>query len=360
MDSNERNKSIEVLRIVAMFMVIVHHVLLHGGILKSSEILSFRGVIASILDGICQNCVNIFFLISGYFFSTTQCTFYRNIKLYFRVLYFSIVCMMFNLIFVGGHIQLSSILYSIMPITSNQWWFITKYSVLILVAPILNVAWDKMKENRIKFILAWLLCFCILPTFIPWSRDIFGRGYEFTWCFLLFYIGRFVAEEERIKRITAKKCFIVFIITALATGFSRPAIAFVEKITIGRYYGTDMLFTYNNIIVFISSICLFLYFIKINIKSKYVFKMGEYCIGAYLISDMAIWREAFWEFFPVSKMSTISIIGLVCGIMMVGILLDWVRSKLFYYIGIISLEKRISCYLDKKFSSLIQFCAKRT
>lgn len=72
-DIKERNSSFELLRLVLMTLIVVHHSIIHGlgfsgyGIVKPVILGSHLIPFALIIDCVCICAVNCFILISGYF-----------------------------------------------------------------------------------------------------------------------------------------------------------------------------------------------------------------------------------------------------------------------------------------------------
>ena len=66
-NKNHRSSNIELLRIIAMIMIIAHHVSVHSGFVYPGEIISFNRLWIQFIQLGGKIGVNIFVLISGYF-----------------------------------------------------------------------------------------------------------------------------------------------------------------------------------------------------------------------------------------------------------------------------------------------------
>mgnify|MGYP003300139632 CR=1 FL=1 len=69
---NKRKNGIELLRIISMLMIIVLHMLGHGGILSSVAPTQSKYYFCWSLEGFCYIAVNCFVLITGYFMSSSK------------------------------------------------------------------------------------------------------------------------------------------------------------------------------------------------------------------------------------------------------------------------------------------------
>ena len=83
--SNEkpRQLNMEILRIVAMLMIITLHYLDKGGVLKEFTLkMGLNRELAWIIEALCMGSVNIYVLISGYFLSKSAFKLTRILQLF--------------------------------------------------------------------------------------------------------------------------------------------------------------------------------------------------------------------------------------------------------------------------------------
>ena len=91
MNAQQRNYGIELLRIIAMFMIVSLHTLGQGGILASVTPNSPQFHIAWILEIACFCAVNIYALISGYVLSDKPFRLSRLINLRLQLLLYRLL-----------------------------------------------------------------------------------------------------------------------------------------------------------------------------------------------------------------------------------------------------------------------------
>lgn len=89
---HNRQSNIELLRIIAMVMVTVLHVLNHGGILETHTFGAFENLIFWLIYSFYFVAVNIYDLITVYFMPTSQPKFSRLLKLSIQVETYSLIC----------------------------------------------------------------------------------------------------------------------------------------------------------------------------------------------------------------------------------------------------------------------------
>ena len=65
-DAGKHNYGVDLLRLLAMFMVLSLHVYGHGGILERLPMFSAKYEIVWLVESLCICCLNCYMLISGY------------------------------------------------------------------------------------------------------------------------------------------------------------------------------------------------------------------------------------------------------------------------------------------------------
>ena len=89
-NTKPRQLNMEILRIVAMLMIITLHYLDKGGVLKEFTLkMGLNRELAWIIEALCMGSVNIYVLISGYFLSKSEFKFKKVILLWAQILCYS-------------------------------------------------------------------------------------------------------------------------------------------------------------------------------------------------------------------------------------------------------------------------------
>ena len=193
MRTANRQSNIELLRIIAMLMVTTLHALGHGGVLEQYELGTLGYILFWTIETLCYVAVNVFVLITGYFMVTSEAKPSRLIKLYFQVEFYSVLCLLASKVIFRQPIGLKNILNTIFPITSGSYWFVSAYAVLMVLVPLLNRFIKSMdRQQHFMAIVILTVLFCIIPTFMFWSRDILGNGYSFVWFIVLYITAAYI------------------------------------------------------------------------------------------------------------------------------------------------------------------------
>ena len=166
----ERDSSLELLRIVAMLMILFCHFTAHTGFNFSVQTITLNRLYIQFISmgGGLGN--NIFFLISGYFLvKSPGVKIHRLIDLWLKMFFYSLVILLI-LTFLGVHKISWKDLYFFMPVIKMRWWFASAYFVLYLLHPYLNILLKSLsKEEYKKFLILIFICWSIIPTFLARS-----------------------------------------------------------------------------------------------------------------------------------------------------------------------------------------------
>lgn len=129
-----RQSNMELLRIVAMCMIIMFHFSDHNALqIKGTMDICFDWLVLAFarLGGAFGNC--IFVMITGYFMWNKGLRLRNLFKLWQQVLFYSvgsaILCYVFQL---GGEHRFSVIFKSLTPIVNCTYWYVSNYVIFIV------------------------------------------------------------------------------------------------------------------------------------------------------------------------------------------------------------------------------------
>ena len=126
-DISNRKSNIELLRIIAIIMIIAHHYCLYGGWSKVSG-LSINNAILDFLVIGGKIGVAIFVLISGYFGINSEFKIKKLINTVLQVLFYSILFGLLNII-IDGWVGWKAFIKICFPITFSVYWFIIVFYI---------------------------------------------------------------------------------------------------------------------------------------------------------------------------------------------------------------------------------------
>lgn len=357
-DEKKRQANFELLRIVAMMMVIVLHYIVKG---KMSVKLSVDGSIANhmwwLIQGFCNVAVNVYILISGYFLVKSQWRISKLVKLVCQVLFYSIVvglvmygigkasvsvpflAAIFERAGVATSYNFSNWLNIILPIEYEHYWFATAYVVMYMLSPILAVAVKELPQNQLKAVIVALLCFFCIPKSInPYLIPTDAYGYDFGWFICLFLIAGYI-RCYGIRLFSSKsKSLLIYVLSTIANWGVCAVTGAICRNTGKLEYYMDMTYAYNYILVLISSVALFYAWTYIDIKegkfANLVCNVAPYTFGVYLLHENVGIRLIWPYLLGADRVNGfgLQILHMLLSVVVVfaiGCIVDWIRSKLF-------------------------------
>lgn len=344
----------ELMRVVIMFFIVVYHFIVHGLILRSSGPVSIsmynsnwieftNYVLLNFVLIITAVSVNCFVFTSGYFLINGNTKWKKVIKLFFEVLFYSVV---FGLIFVlSGKVSFSYLIEAVTPIRSNIYWFITNYLALMLLSPFLAIIVKNINKSGYQTLL--LILFLINTNYIfdlPYGSIFSNNGYSLSWFIFLFFAGGYIRlygiNCEWIN-LNKKYGLCFFVLSVLFLLF------FVLKSLVlndnGILYFNNYV-PYNGFVFFIS-VFFFLWMKNLNVNSdnnivRTVLNISPYVFGVYLFHDNPLMRCFLWDELIVPEnyincWYLIPMMLITCLVVFfVGVFIDIIRNLLFKIIKI--------------------------
>ena len=137
--NKQRMANMELLRIIAMAMVIMLHYLSKGNLLPgmAGEI-ETNGYVAWVMETFSIVAVNVYMLISGYFLVGGRFKCSRLVQLLCQILFYSllipVVLVALGILNVQD-ITIYQLLHYIFPTQMEHYWFITAYVIMYLLSP---------------------------------------------------------------------------------------------------------------------------------------------------------------------------------------------------------------------------------
>lgn len=349
----ERMANLELLRCVAMGMVVVLHYLGKGGLLPelSGETIDSTGCTAWLLEAFCIVAVNVYMFISGYFLSTSSFKISRLLQLYLQVWFYSVaVGIIGALAGWTGDVPVDThyFLTLLFPVSMEHYWFMTAYVYFYLLLPFLGIAVRKMSKRELAMsVLLLLTVFCFLKSVLPLRLEMDGQGYDCLWYLCVFaaaaYIRRFglpfLEKKGRGLLLYSFCCLAIFGITFLLRAFYLKTGSFGLML--------KMCFEYNHLLPFLAAVGLFFAFSRLQISGKaaeVICRISPCTLGVYLLHENIGVRYAWQNWLGAGQIgSPLSLIGrtalAVLAVFTAGLLVDRVRALLFD--GIWNLLKRL-------------------
>ncbi|MBE5884087.1 MAG: acyltransferase [Lachnospiraceae bacterium] len=341
-NSKPRMTNLEILRCLAMMMVVVLHYLDKGKLLPelTGAEMGGIGIAAWLLEAFCIVAVNVYMLISGYFLYTSSFKLSRLLQLFLQVWTYSVVIGLlaaFTGILPAAEVDTHYFLTLLFPISMGHYWFMTAYVFLYLLLPLIGAGVRKMSKEQMQLTLALLLIvFCLMKTVLPVRLEMDSRGMDCLWYVCVFvaaaYIRRFGVRFLESKA----KAFGLYLIGCLGI----VAECFVLRQIYLRTGSLDRILSisleYNHLLTFLAAVGLFSFFLRLKLSGRLsglLARLAPYTLGVYLLHENQGVRYAWENWLGADQISSIG--GLLLGtilaavsVFICGIIVEWLRSLL--------------------------------
>lgn len=306
-----RQSNIEILRIVAMSLIVMHHLCIYG--IKDGNL------VIKIIDSISIIGVNVFLLISGYF----------SIKLKWQsLLNLVLLCLFYNFLHIFLDLSVFSIEHSVsdyikafMAFSHPGGWFMNVYFCLVLVSPLLNSAF---KQMNLQMDLLVLICLSVINVYLGFflHNDVNSSGYNLSHFLYVYYLGYLIHKYfPFLCKINKKYIVLLWVVSSLIT----IVLSYIGSKSWNFHY-------YNSPFVLISAICVFSWFVRLKIKDiKFINEIAKSMLAVYLFSNRGgvaalVYRLSKYMYNLSNEgLIILGFITLVFGIFLCAIVIDRIR-----------------------------------
>lgn len=194
-----RSSNIELLRIVAMLMIVLHHVITHG----IGDDVGKDAVVIQYMDCFFIFGVNLFVLISGYF--GIRLTWRSFLNLMWIIAFYKLFHLAADTFFLGiSHPWYEWIAKPLLGFVSGGGWFVDVYVLLMIVSPMLNKLLQALDKHGYILALATLL---VLDSGYGYTLGMhFDRyGYSLLHFITLYFIGHGIKNYFPLSQFAAFK-----------------------------------------------------------------------------------------------------------------------------------------------------------
>lgn len=353
----QRNKGLDVLRVLAMLLVILAHYLGwgtagHQGVIGVPSFTNgnvVNAVAFPLLSVFASMGVISFVLISGYFLSnSTVLRLDKLFSVWAQVLFYSVgITFIFSIL---GGCSWRNVASAFFPIGSDVYWFVTKYVALLVLAPFLSIlinGLDKRGHSILLFVLTMLVV--TITHGFPYGNVFFSDNPLSVAMFVYVFIISAWMRRYGIPVFLRQYGFWIFAICVAFQWLGGVALNWYHSDS-GNIWGAFSA-EYNAMSI-VPAVSLFCMFMSKDWKSSWLIdfcaRIAPYTFSVYLIHDHPLIREYLWNsiFNPAhywtSPMWLCYAFVVPIAVFAMGVLIDMLRFAIFKVIRIMDLSQRIS------------------
>lgn len=329
--NSERNSSIELLRLIAMFFVVLSHCSVHGAFPRTSSNFSFN---SCLLDWMTLGNLgtDIFVVLTGWNLYGKKFSFKSIFNLIVQVWTTSMLGLIVYSI-LENEMSAGVVIKSMFPIISGSWWFATAYFVMILLTPYINAFVLNTSRTQFRYcLLTMIILWCIIPTFS--SSDMYGN--QLAQIIMFYLIGAYLRKYPSNFFNHRKHAMLIGLISGMFLLLSSVVIRMFNSYITLLPFRTTMLYGRTSVLVIcctVSMVALAVY--AIPRKNSIINTFGACTFGVYLFSEHPLIKDFLWtewidnsryflsNFLVIRLLASVAIVYFACS------LIEWIRLKLF-------------------------------
>jgi len=335
-----RNSNIEFLRMLSMFLIVLHHLSVHG---FATDVVTGKWVftgaptlnemLAQFMSIGGKLGVDIFVIITGYFMVNSTVKVTKVLDLEIQIQTYSIIVLFVLAMFSMVRLSPIIIIKSIFPVIYSRYWFATAYVILYLLSPYINLIVKKISRIQlVKLIILMSMITIILPEFLRANIE----NSNIVFFVLLYLIGAYI--RIYVNDTSMRRNGTILTVCGLSMGVLSMVclsiLGVVFKIPFLNEHATYF-FEGNSLFLLIASIGIFMLSLGIPPKSNRVINFwAKYSFGVYLLHDNLLLRPFIWKFFMVKRFLTFPTLEFlvlslltVITIYLVAIIVDFIRMQ---------------------------------
>lgn len=292
-----RNLQIELLRILAMFMIVLGHAFTYGHALENFG----GGKITFALILLIKTCTipgtDIFVLISGYFLINTKPSVKRILTVWIQILFYSLGIYLVLAVTGLESLSIVELIKHSLPVAFNKYWFMRVYFYLLLCAPFLNILLHSLSEKGYRVLILLGVLLMVIPASIP-VISVFNKeaGNGILWFMLLYVTGAYFSKHP-----PKRKVHVYFVVAALMIFFawaSRIGVDFISAKLGFDGVGSSRFSTFDSFPIYLFSVCMLCAAICYKKREQsangvVLFFSGS-TAGIYMIHEHPLVRSLLW------------------------------------------------------------------
>lgn len=298
-NSKARSSNLELLRIIAMLVIVAHHSVVNSGI---SDQFSFASISPNMiflqLWGMWgKTAINAFVMITGYFMCTSKLTWKRFAKIYLEAKFYRVL---FFIIFViaGYEVISAKSVFKLLfgYIYGINVGFTSSFFAFYLFIPFMNALIEKLEKDLWKLILLLVGFFTIASTFF-FNNTVFHHVF---WYMTLYFVAAWIRLYpskwmQNVKLTGAALC--LFVLLSVVSVFVIDILGYLLHMDKNWALSYYMVSDSNKLLAFLVGVSAFLFFKNLKIKnSRIINGVASTTFGVLLIhANSDAMRQWLWK-----------------------------------------------------------------
>lgn len=320
--NKKRDSNFELLRIIAMLLIIFSHQNQHGILFPLNHGITFNFLFCKSVFSYMGAIGNwLFILISGYFISETSFSWRKVFRLWFQVFSISVIIGLFawfskvklvphwdwRLIEVynfegffaaARQMNVKDLIRSLFPTYFAYNWFASSYIVFFILSPFLSLFLSRINQEEHKNLIIVLTVFVTVIPLLPFE------AFYIPSTIFPFILGFFIAKyikmyspkffENKNGNLMLSLCIFAFLVL-----YTILAILFFSRISFGKRFHDTFIYRFggnNSVLIMMLAVFLFCFFRKLSFSyNRLVNTVASTTFGVYLIHENFLVNKWWWH-----------------------------------------------------------------
>lgn len=252
---SKRHAGIDLLRIAAVFLVLILHTLGQGGVLGAVPEGTTAFQSAFVLEAGAYCAVDIFGLTSGYVGYSTGIKPRRYgayVSLWLTVVFYGLLCAALFAVVQPAALAETPPYLLLFPVTKRLYWYFSAYTGLFILQPLLDAALRALPERDIKPTFVLLFAAFSIWSLLSGDAFVLNAGYSCLWLCVLYLLGGLLRRASLGAALP---------VPALAAAAALP----VLLMWLLRLHGFGALYSYVSPTVLLTALSLLLLFSRLRL-----------------------------------------------------------------------------------------------
>lgn len=338
----ERQQNFELLRIIAMFLIVISHVITHYIMADNLELSLVNKFLLTMLRSFIYICVNVYIIITGYFsVYAKQLKFRKLLNVILLPGFISAVLLIIMMAVGSIDFNIWRILGKLFATFRGEYWFISNYFALYLFIPLINKMIHSFSKKDIQQLIFLTFLVGSVWSFFLVNDEIvaFNSGFSLIFFIFLYIVGAYIRLYGAFyKDFTGRQYLNGYLMVGVLTGILQFILLQVDFLN------------YNGPFELVMSYAFFMFISTVTIKSQWINYIATYTLSVYLVHEQGQVRELIWNLPIVHQMinwspfTFIPAIILVAALVFIGAwIVGWLLTNIFE-----RLERRLYAWIDGK------------
>ena len=282
----KRNLNLDLIRSVAIFLVISVHFLLNTSF-YSTTVYSKKMYLLILFRVVAMSCVSLFIMLTGYLMNKKEPTkeYYKKIsKVVTTYLLCSLACILFRILYNGETYSIGDMIKSILNFSACKYaWYIEMYLGLYIIIPFLNKVYNGCRDKKEKRILIGAFAFLtIVPSAVNLYFKIIPSFWSVIYPITYYFVGAYLNEYN--PKVNKKWSIPILILLTVIFGTFNYFYFYKAKFNFSPFVGEAGIET------FIVTTLIFIILMNFDLTkmpknaASIITKISELSLGMYLLS----------------------------------------------------------------------------